>query len=83
MQAQFSREFSKQYDKAPQKIRRAFETRLVLFLKDEKHPLLNTHTLLGRYKNHESINITGDWRAVYSERDAGKVAYFVALGKHS
>jgi len=36
------------------------------------------------WKGYRSIDITGNWRAIYAEKVEGKdiVAYFVALGTH-
>ena len=72
----------KQYDRAPGKIRLAFDGRLKTFLQHPHHPVLNNHALSGRLKGYRSINITGDWRAIYSEQE-GAVAIFEVLGTHS
>jgi len=44
--------------------------------------ILNNHALTGQWAGYRSINITGDYRAVYrlAEED---IAYFVALDTHS
>ncbi len=78
----FSKNFSKQYDRAPNKIRKAFDQRLGIFLEDKLHPLLNNHPLRRKYKNCRSINVTGDWRAIFREFNSGEVVYFDALGTH-
>lgn len=82
MQISFSRTFVKQYNKAPKKIRSVFEKRLKLFFKNPHHPLLNNHKLTGQLKGYRSINITGDWRALYSQPQA-QLAIFEILGTHS
>jgi len=79
----FSKKFSKQYDKAPRKIKEAFDQRLALFLEDRFRPLLNNHPLKGMYRNCRSINVTGDWRAIFRELNSGKIIYFDTLGTHS
>jgi len=81
MSVRFSRKFTKQYRKANSKIRAAFDERLKLFLEDPHHILLNNHQLIGKLKNYRSINITGDWRAIYSSRN--KTIIFEVLGTHS
>lgn len=83
MQIKFSKKFDKQYDGAPNKIRNAFDERLDLFLKNKFHPLLNNHALKGEYEGHRSLNITGDWRAIFRELNSGKITYFEILGTHS
>lgn len=86
MQIKFTRKFSKQYDKAGKKIKVAFNNRLKLFSKDQFHPQLNNHRLTGKLKGHRSINITGDWRAIFSETrdvEGNQVSIFEIIGTHS
>ena len=86
MLLRFSGKFSKTYDKAPYKIRDAFDTRLKLFLENPYHPQLNNHPLSGKYRGYRSINVTGDWRAIFSqqqEEDDGLVTIFEVIGTHS
>jgi addiction module RelE/StbE family toxin len=83
MEVKFSKKFSKLYDKAPKKIQIAFDAKLELFLKNKFHPLLNNHTLTGKYRNCRSINITGNWRAIFREFDSGELIYFEVIGTHS
>ena len=82
MHVTFSRVFTKQREKAPEKIRKALDKRLDLFINSPNNPILNNHTLTGEYRGFRSINITGDWRAVFAEIDS-KTAYFEMLGTHS
>ena len=81
----YSKKFIKQLKKAPLPIKKSFKNRFNLFLKDPHNPLLRNHLLTGSYSNCRSINITGDWRAIYSETlgKDGKVAIFLAFGTHS
>lgn len=83
MQIKFGDVFTKQYDKAPTKVRKAFDERLTLFCANKHHPLLNNHQLLGKYQDCRSINITGDWRAIYRDFDSDETVYFITLGTHS
>ncbi|MBI2330404.1 type II toxin-antitoxin system mRNA interferase toxin, RelE/StbE family [Candidatus Daviesbacteria bacterium] len=55
--------------------------RLELFIINQFHPQLNNHSLTGKYKGNRSINITGDWRAIYSEEKDSVI--FELLGTHS
>lgn len=77
----YSKGFDKQLRKAPLPIKIAFRQRFELFLINPFHPQLNNHTLTGEYRHFRSINITGDWRAVYSEEK--DVIIFELLGTHS
>jgi len=63
----YSKKFEKQLRKAPLKIKEAFRKRRAMFAENPFHPQLNNHYLTGTFKGYRSINITGDWRAIYSE----------------
>lgn len=79
---QFQSKFVKQYRTASPKIQSQFNSRLIMFQKNINSPLLNNHALTGKYKGYRSINVTGDWRAIYQPLDSNSVL-FVALGTHS
>ena len=85
MEIKLSNRFKKDSRKTNDKIRKFLTQRLKLFEQNPRHPLLRNHSLSGKYKNYRSINITGDWRALYSEhREKGKInVIFELLGKHS
>lgn len=85
MRVRFSKKFAKQYDKTNSKIKKSFDNRLKLFLQNQFHPLLNNHALSGKFLGYRSINVTGDWRAIYSTDDKRetKVVTFEMLGTHS
>ena len=82
MNINYSKKFSKQFAKAPKKIQLAFKERLMIFMKNKFDVLLNNHQLIGEYSEYRSINITGDWRAIYEEID-DETVYFVYLATHS
>ncbi|MDO8686894.1 MAG: type II toxin-antitoxin system mRNA interferase toxin, RelE/StbE family [Candidatus Berkelbacteria bacterium] len=81
----FSKRFEKQLKKAPFGIKIAFKKRFQLFIKDPLNRQLRNHPLKGILLGDRSINITGDWRAIYSEREEGngKIILFEMLGTHS
>ena len=81
MQIKFSRKFIKMYAKAPAKIRQAFKKRQNLFIQDPHHPQLNNHALTSKYSDSKSINITGNWRAIFKEKNGD--IYFRLIGTHS
>jgi len=82
MEIDYSPTFIKRLKKTPKKISVAFRHRLDLFIKDRYTPILNNHQLSGKYLGFKSINVTGDWRAIYQEIDKDAV-YFVELGTHN
>ena len=86
MQIKFGRKFKKQYAKAPSKVQQALEKRILLLSQDPTNLQLNNHALTGQYKGLRSINITGDWRALFAEVVTAKgemTVIFELLGTHS
>lgn len=82
MTIEFHRLFKKRYKKIDSKIRRQFDERLILFEKDLFHPLLNNHQLSGDRVGQWSINVTGDWRAIYVFKDKNTLI-FIDIDIHS
>jgi addiction module RelE/StbE family toxin len=83
MQIEYSKKFIKEFKKCPVKVKNNFKTRLEIFINNPYNQLLNNHPLTGELKDYRSINITGDWRAIFQELEDGLVIYFVAIGTHS
>lgn len=83
MKLEFSKRFLKDLNKQPEHIRVAFKKRLELFIGNKYHPLLNNHKLTGGYRNCYSMNVTGDFRAVFEEYEDGEIIYFITIGSHS
>ena len=79
----YSNRFIKDFENAPFKIRVAFKERLEVFIKDKFNPILNNHGLNGKLKKYRSINVTGDWRAVFSENKKDEEIIFHLMGTHS
>ncbi len=78
--------FIKDLRKTPKEIQSVVKTRITLFSNNPRHPLLRNHLLTGEYQGCRSINITGDWRAIYYESDSKAdtpSATFLTLGTHS
>lgn len=76
------RNFEKKYAKLRKQIKAHTKERLALFLRDEFHPLLNNHPLRGKYMGYRSINITGDFRALYRRRGSDD-RIFTFIDTHS
>jgi addiction module RelE/StbE family toxin len=81
----FSTPFDKQLNKSPLEIKIAFRKRLEMFIEGPANLQLHDHQLLGKLKNYRSININGDWRAIYlmSKENNETIATFIAIGTHS
>lgn len=82
MKPTFHKHFVKTYRKMPPTLRQKVKERLRLFERDPFSPELNNHILQGKYKDHRSINITGDMRAIYVVLPDQKIQ-FLKLGTHS
>ncbi|MBI2039684.1 type II toxin-antitoxin system mRNA interferase toxin, RelE/StbE family [Candidatus Microgenomates bacterium] len=84
MKIQYDPDFLKKLKKVNVRIRKNFETRIRVFLKDPNDPQLNNHPLREHYLGFRSIDITADYRAFYEEVSSGEetIAYFSALGTH-
>ena len=84
MKVQYDPDFIKKLKKIDIRIRRSFEKRLIIFLKNPFNLELNNHLLREPYQGLRSIDVTVDHRAIYEEIKEGdvEIAYFVFLGTH-
>ena len=73
--------FRKSYKKLSRQTQTKVDVRLRIFFLNESNPILNNHELHGKYNNHRSINITGDYRAIFFIQD--NIAIFTGIGTHS
>lgn len=86
MNIKYSTTFKKQYKKAPKQIQNKIKERLSLFIQNPMIAILNNHALTGKFQGRRSVNITGDWRAIYSIRvslESKREYYFEFVGTHS
>lgn len=74
--------FIKGYEKLPVKIQKSVVQKLKIFKKNPFASELNNHALSGKHEGYRSINITGDYRAVYINISEERVL-FVRIGTHS
>lgn len=74
----------KKLKKVAVRIRKSFKKRIEIFIKDPNYLQLHNHALSDEWEGYRSIDITSDWRAIYSEKLEGEetVAYFEAIGTH-
>ena len=78
----FQGTFRKKFKKLSPKIKNKFYDRLVLFDENKFNPILNNHSVEKRFPGCRSINITGDYRAIFKE-EQGNVYTFINIGTHS
>ena len=77
------KKFTKNFEKAPANIKLAFSQRVDIFRNNPFDPLLNNRALSGKYQGSRSINITGNWRAIFQEARNYQLVIFETLGTHS
>lgn len=76
----YTREFEYQFHKINLKLQNRVLEKIDIFQNNPHHPILKNHPLHGELKGKRSINITGDWRAIYYLVDSD--VYFCQLGRH-
>lgn len=82
MRVLYHKNFNKEYKKLSFKVKEQFKIRLRLFLENPFNPLLDNHALHGKWINFRSINVTGDFRAIYKYLNNDTVE-FVIINTHS
>lgn len=81
MRVDYQKTFLKELDRLPKKIEEKFYVRLELFLKNPGNDLLKYHSVDRAYPECYSINITGDYRAIFRQED--NLVIFLHIGTHS
>ncbi len=76
--------FNKQRKAAPLEIKIAFRETLELFLDNPLYPQLRNHLLKEQYSGYNSLDVTGDWRALFRVRESKTqtIITFHILGTH-
>lgn len=82
MHVSFHKNFDKQFGKLPNKIQQKTVARIQLFRTQPFARILNNHALGGKYSDSRSIDITGNYRAIY-EPLTNELALFIDVGTHS
>ncbi len=77
----FHKKFSKKLKKLPKKVQEQFYEKLAIFEVDLFANILNNHAVHYPYDGCRSINITGDFRALYEI--SGATFTFIHVGTHS
>ncbi len=81
MEVKFHKNFKKKFSKLPVKIQEQFYERLELFFQNKFDKLLNNHSVDKVFPNCNSINVSGDYRAIFE--DQVDLAIFITIGTHS
>jgi addiction module RelE/StbE family toxin len=78
----FHKRFDKMAGKLSPRVKAKMVERITLFSKDPLYHTLRNHALNTPYKGSYSIDITGDYRAIYYLADS-QTAMFTHIGTHS
>ena len=82
MEIFFNKSFIKQYKKLPHKRQSQFRERLKLLQINREDRLLNLHKVDRRGDVFISMNVTGDYRALFLWEDKDRVRFY-NIGTHS
>ncbi len=82
MRITYSKQFLKTVRKLPPKVQVQLADRIELFGLNPLHKQLKNHSLHTPYRGSYSINVTGDYRAIYYLID-DQTALFTHIGTHS
>ena len=84
MKIEHSNRFTKNYRQrllSNIKLKKQFQSRLALFIKNPHHPLLRDHALTGDLVGFRSFSITGDFRLIYQVKKTTLILY--DIGTHN
>ena len=73
--------FKNKFKKLSPKIQEQFFERAEIFKNDRFNSILSNHSVNKVYPGCRSINVNGDYRALYYEQD--DIAIFINIGTHS
>ena len=84
MRVQLAPELIKKLKKQDVRLRKSFRLAIDLFSTNPNAPKLDNHELQQEWAGFKSIDITNEWRALYTEKKEGDeiAAYFEEIGTH-
>lgn len=82
MKIYFHKNFYKHFGKLRATEKKKTQERLQLFLENPYNPILENHPLKGKYTDYRSIDITGDFRAIFKYLNENE-CIFVDVDTHS
>ncbi|MEK7625671.1 MAG: hypothetical protein AAB467_04995 [Patescibacteria group bacterium] len=81
MEARYLKRFKKKFRKLLPRVQEQFYERVDLFRQNKFNQILNNHSVDPTYPNCNSINVSGDYRAIFKEQ--GDIVIFITIGNHS
>lgn len=84
MRIQLSACFHRKIKRENVRIQKSFKIALKLFILNPLDPKLDNHSLKDPWKGCRSIDVTGNYRAIYEEINEGDslIAHFITIGTH-
>ncbi len=81
MSISYHQHFIKAYKKLSQKLQQVTDDKIRIFRREPSQRELNNHKLHGKWEGYRSINITGDYRAIFCISEDQHVI-FSLVGTH-
>lgn len=81
MTISYSKNFIREAKKLGKQQQQKLRERIEIFSENPLHPVLRNHALKGTHKSYRSIDVTGDVRALYLQKE--DEAIFDTVGTHS
>ena len=81
MEVKKKKNFKKKFRKLLPRVQEQFYERVDLFRQNKFDKILNNHSVDPTYPNCRSLNIGGDYRAIFE--DQREVVIFITIGTHS
>ncbi len=82
MNISFHKHFDKRLARLPLKVRKKAIEHIKIFQDEPFARVLDNHALVGKWTGYRSIDVTGDYRAIYS-LVSDNFAKFYTIDKHS
>ena len=83
MTVEYTKNFIKQSKKLNPKLRNQLVQRITLFSTNPLDSQLRDHQLKGQYKQYRSIDVTGDYRALYKVKENEQIILIAKIDKRS
>ncbi len=77
----YTKDFIKDSKRLNIRQKEKLKIRLKLFEQDQFNPILNNHSLTGKYRGYRSINVTGDLRVIFKKNE--DTVIFADIDSHS
>ncbi|MBI4360058.1 MAG: type II toxin-antitoxin system mRNA interferase toxin, RelE/StbE family [Candidatus Jacksonbacteria bacterium] len=81
MNVNLSPRFKRSYKKLPQYIQEDFDEKIILFIKNPRHPFLKTHKLAGKLQNALAFDLKDGYRVLFEFSGPNSVD-LLEIGEH-